>query len=137
MDIARLSPCVVPSSDNLKLWWELLISEGEKYGYFVNASKSWLIAKNSDLLNHARVVFQNSDIKFTKEGKRHLGAAIGREEFRASYAKEKVNSWCEELIGVSMLKRNLMHMQLSVRENSTNTPIFSERSQLWKNSWNH
>ncbi len=34
----------------LKTWWETVISEGGKYGYNVNESKSWLITKNPDLL---------------------------------------------------------------------------------------
>ena len=32
--------------DKLKEWWDKVILEGTKFGYFVNQSKSWLILKN-------------------------------------------------------------------------------------------
>ena len=35
---------------DLKKWWNTIISEGEKYGYFVNQGKSWLIIKDERLL---------------------------------------------------------------------------------------
>ena len=31
---------------NLRKWWEVVIKEGEKYGYYVKPSKSWIILKN-------------------------------------------------------------------------------------------
>ena len=34
---------------NLKQWWDLLIYEGKKCGYYVNESKSWIILKNDIL----------------------------------------------------------------------------------------
>ena len=81
----------------LKFWWEKVISEGKKYGYFVNESKSWLILKDNNQLEDAKLIFQDTAIKFTTEGKRHLGAAIGSEEFREQYVKEKVKIWCQEM----------------------------------------
>ena len=69
----------------------------KKYGYYVNESKSWLITKSPDLLDKAREVFKESSIKYTIEGQRHLGAAIGSDEFREAYAREKVKNWCEEM----------------------------------------
>ena len=77
---------------NLKKWWSTIISEGSKFGYYVNEGKSWLIVKNKNLLNKAQQIFSNSDIKFTTEGKRHFGAAIGSSDFRKVYATEKVNN---------------------------------------------
>ena len=32
-----------------------------------------------------------------RKGKRHLGAAIGSQDFKIAHANEKVNSWCEEI----------------------------------------
>ena len=36
---------------NLKKWWSTIISEGSKFGYYVNEDKSWLIVKSKNLLN--------------------------------------------------------------------------------------
>ena len=86
---------------DIKVWWNLLITEGKKYGYVVNEHKSWLIAKDSELLELSKTVFCDSAIKFTKEGKKHLGAALGSENFREKCAKENFCIWCKELVKLS------------------------------------
>ena len=60
-------------------WYMSLVTEGNKYGYFVNKSKSWLIVKNADIEKEAESIFGNN-VRITSEGKRHLGAVIGRRE---------------------------------------------------------
>ena len=81
----------------LKGWWEILIKNGRKLGYFVNECKSWLNIKNPESLQEAKNIFKDSQIKFTVDGKRHLGAAIGSEEFRTHYIEEKIEEWCKEI----------------------------------------
>ena len=98
---------------NLKKWWSTIISEGSKFGYYVNEDKSWLVVKNKNLLNEAQQVFSNSDIKFTTEGKRHLGAAIGSSDFRKVYAIEKVDNWCEEISKLSEFAKTQPHTTYS------------------------
>ena len=83
--------------DNIKQWWDLLIFEGRKYGYYVNESKSWIIVKHKMLEEQAKTVFANLSVKCTTTGKRHLGASIGSNEFRKEYATEKINEWCDEM----------------------------------------
>ena len=63
------------SLNGLHEWWSRLQSWGPSYGYFVNASKTWLIVK-PEHLDVASEVFQNTSIGITSEGKRHLGASI-------------------------------------------------------------
>ena len=81
----------------LRICWDTVIKEGEKVGYFVNESKSWIIIKDPNRLDEAKEIFRDSKIKFTLEGKRHLGAALGNEEFKVSYMKEKIEKWCSEV----------------------------------------
>ena len=83
--------------DSLLKWWKLIITEGRKYGYYVNDEKSWLITKNKELLEKAKNMFSDYNIKFTVDGQRHLGAVIGSYDFRITYATAKVKSWCEEM----------------------------------------
>ena len=82
---------------DLKKWWLALTELGNKYGYYVNASKSWIIVKNEETLNRAKILFEDTEIKYTTEGKRHLGAALGSENFKQQYVSDKVKDWCEEL----------------------------------------
>ena len=62
----------------LKEWWKMVIKEGKKYGYFVKPTKSWLLLKNANKLEETKELFKDVPINITIEGKRHLGAAIGR-----------------------------------------------------------
>ena len=64
----------------LKLWWDHIVSQGEKYGYQVNESKTCIILKNEKLLDRAKQIFRDTKIEFTTEGKRHLGACIGTDK---------------------------------------------------------
>ena len=63
---------------------------GINIGYYVNTSKSWLILKDPERLNEAETIFADTAIKVTIEGKRHLGEALGNDNFRRDYATEKV-----------------------------------------------
>ena len=83
--------------NDLLQWGNLVISEGRKYGYHVNESKSWLIAKDDRLLELAKDKFCGSSVKYTTDGKRHLGAMIGSAGYKKEYATEKVDQWCNEM----------------------------------------
>ena len=48
---------------DLRKLWSTIISEGSKFGYYVNEDKSWLIVKN----NEAQQIFSNSDIKLRQK----------------------------------------------------------------------
>ena len=82
---------------DLKDWWDTIISEGKKLGYFVNEGKSWLILKKSSQLDDAINLFKDTSIKITTDGKRHLGAVIGTDAYRNNYMQEKVNDWHKEI----------------------------------------
>ena len=43
----------------------------------MNGSKTWIIVKNEEALEEAKRVFAGTGVKFTSEGKRHLGASLG------------------------------------------------------------
>ena len=80
------------SSKSLKNWWTN-INEGDRFGYYVDEKRSWLIWKNEALLETANYLFTNTKINITSEGKRHLGATISSNEFRVKYVTKKVNEY--------------------------------------------
>ena len=65
----------------LRDWWDLLIRVGPDYGYYPSAPITSMIVKEEIFsLGLAEAIF------VTKEGKRHLGAAIiGTEAFNEAY----------------------------------------------------
>ena len=81
----------------LKEWWDAVIDLGNNFGYYVNQLKSWIIVKNDENLEKPKAIFENDGINFTEAGKRNLGAAIGSDQFKAYYASEKVDEWCDEI----------------------------------------
>ena len=94
---------------NLKQWWDTIVVQGVKFGYHVNASKSWLIIKNSAQLPLAQQIFSDTAIQFSTTGKRHLGAAIGSQDFRTQYSREKIRKWQSEVERLSQFAKTEPH----------------------------
>ena len=65
---------------SIRDYWGKLTVFGRKYGYFPKASKSYLIVKE-DKLCETRNVFNDLNVNMTIEGKSHLGALIGSNEY--------------------------------------------------------
>ena len=83
--------------------------------YYVNESKSWLIIKNPNHLDHAQKIFKDTGIKFTGikfncEGKRHLGAAIGSDDFKSEYIHEKITNCTQEVIKLTEYSKAQPHV---------------------------
>ena len=57
-----------------------------------------------DKLGEARNVFNDSNVNITIEGKRHLGAVIGSNEYREEYAEDLVHDWNNLLVLLSSRK---------------------------------
>ncbi len=75
---------------SIKLWWEHLSTRGPGYGYFVNPPKTWLLVKEQHLRT-AQQCFAETGINITTEGKRLLGAAIGKKTFVSNYLNEQAS----------------------------------------------
>ena len=60
----------------LRKMWTFIESEGSKYGYYQEATKSWLIVKE-EILEEARRIFADTNVQIRSEGQKHLGAVIG------------------------------------------------------------
>jgi hypothetical protein len=101
------------SLQNLKSWWQLVTKEGQKYGYFVKPSKTWLILKHPQHLQDAEALFTDTPIKITTEGKRHLGAALGTTEFKTTYIEQKVEEWCNRLKKHTTIAKSQRHAAYS------------------------
>ena len=96
------------SLKDLKAWWDRLNELGPDYGYFPNASNSWLIVKEEHLPAAERI-FHESGIAITKEGRRYLGGAIGTRTFVETYAKAKITEWTQEVDQLSSIAVSQPH----------------------------
>ena len=56
---------------NLRGWWNQLLQSGPEFGYYVNASKTWLIVKEEHFAL-ANEIFADLGVQITVDGRRHL-----------------------------------------------------------------
>ena len=89
----------------IKYWWDQLCKIGPKFGYFPEATKSWLIVKPC-LKSKAIKSFVNSGVNITTDGKRHLGAALGTNDYKNEYLSDIVDEWIEEIKVLSEIAKS-------------------------------
>ena len=103
----------VGSAEGLRRWWDILVTEGPKYGYFPNPSKTWLILKGNASTDDFQCLFSNTDIKITTEGRPYLGAAIGTAQFVENYVRDKVDEWISTIETLSSFAKTQPHASYS------------------------
>ena len=77
------------SLKQIRSWWDVLRTRGLSYGYFQNATKSWLLVKGN-AVQQARALFEDSGINITIEGRRLIGVALRTEPFVTSFISASV-----------------------------------------------
>ena len=93
---------------DLTCWWDRISEMGPEYGYYPNASNTWIIIKEANF-EEATTLFQGTGVSITVEGKRHLGAAIGDSTFVESYIQLKVAEWVKEIERLSSIATTQPH----------------------------
>ena len=61
---------------------------GPDCGYYPNASKTCLVVKEGKEPD-AAILFKKTGVSITSDGKRHLGATIGKQTFVENYVQRK------------------------------------------------
>ena len=80
----------------LRRWWDTLLDKGPSFGYFPNPKKTCLVVKEG-AIDAASEIFRGTGVSLVKEGKRHLGGAIGTHTFMKKYAEDKISEWVVEM----------------------------------------
>ena len=94
------------SLHSTRQWWNHLVSVGPAFGYYANASKTWLLTKDEHL-DRAKTLFQDTEVNITALGRTHLGAALGCKEYIDQFVSDKVHRWTQELLILSNIAPNL------------------------------
>ena len=89
---------------DLRQWWNNLVTIGPNYGYHTNALKSVVITKPNHL-EEATKIFSGSGMRITTDGAEYLGAPIGSETYRATFIKNKISEWVNEIESLSIIAR--------------------------------
>ena len=97
---------------SVREWWNRLTTHDPAFGYFANASKTWLITKEHHL-PAAQSCFSGTGVNITHEGRPHLGAAIGTQEYTESFVESKVEKWNTELKSLAKIASTQPHAAYS------------------------
>jgi hypothetical protein len=98
--------------DLLRKWWDAIVNLGPYIGYYAKASKSWLIVKGQ-YYEIAKIVFENSGLNITTEGRKHLGAVVGSTSYKNSFINSLIDDWIKELQVLSEIARTEPHAAYS------------------------
>lgn len=92
--------------DSIRYWWDKLSRIGPAFGYFANASKTWLVTKEEHL-DRAREMFHDTNVNVICHGRLYLGTPLGSDVYMKEYVQEKIN----RLIGELQLLRDIAKSQ--------------------------
>ena len=98
--------------EDLKLWYSRLTEFGPSFGFTINPEKSFLLVK-PEFESRAKSLFSETGMNVTTDGARHLGAAIGSEEFTQSYANDQVSHWTDMVSNLADIATNHPHVAYS------------------------
>ena len=92
----------------LKLWWNEQTKYGPSFGYYPNASKTYLVVKEKHK-SSARETFAGTDVHLTTHGGRHLGAALDSKTFIEEYMNDEVHRWTKNIIDLARVALSQPH----------------------------
>jgi len=92
----------------LRSWWDDIVTHGPSFGYFANASKTWLVVKPT-FRDEASGIFGDTNIKITCEGRPYLGSALGGRSYTSDFVTGKVEQWTKELKSLSKIATSQPH----------------------------
>ena len=94
--------------NKLRKWWDLINMEGPRYGYYLNARKTWLVSEE-DCFSSAAAAFADTEVKVTSEGRPYLGAALGMAEYTQAFVPDRVQQLAGELEELAVIARTQPH----------------------------
>ena len=98
--------------EQLRNWWDRLITVGSQFGYFANPHKTWLVTKHQ-FLHNAENIFADSGVNITSHGRPYLGAPLGSPEFIEEYISSKVGEWTSSITTLSEIAVSQPHAAYS------------------------
>jgi len=87
------------------------VSHGPNYGYFINASKRFLLLK--DCHSAGTDLFEGTGVNICSDGRRYLGSAIGTDDFVESFVSKQVQTWHDELSLLTNIAQSQPHAAFS------------------------
>ena len=105
--------CTTGKLTSLRRWWDAISTRGQKFGYFMNASKTWLVM-NKTFESHAVEIFPNTSVNITSRGRPYLSAPLRSSSFVKEFVHGKVVTWKTELQSLCEWACSQPHTALAV-----------------------
>ena len=83
--------------EGVKKWWDHLKGIGPKYGYYPKPSKTYIVVKKEEDVERVKEIFGDDEIKITTKGHRHIGAALGSDDFKKEFVEKKIENWINDV----------------------------------------
>lgn len=99
---------VAGEPEELRSWFDKLRVVGPKYGYIINKSKSYILAKQRKVIDVFDGYLRAGDIK-TAEGTKYLGGAIGTTRFKHQFMTEKISKINEKVTRLTRVAKTSPH----------------------------
>ena len=93
----------------IRAWWNCLNENGPTMGYYPNAGKTWLILKNENNIERARVVFEGTNVNVTTFGKNIWVLALDQQPSDMIMLKRRLTNGCSSCANYACLQ-NVIHM---------------------------
>ena len=98
--------------EDLKVWFSRLVEIGPHFGFTINPAKSFVLVK-PQFEARAKSIFSETGMVVTTDGARHLGAAIGTDDFTRSYARDQISKWVDMVSNLSDIAATHPHLAYS------------------------
>ena len=105
--------CATGKLTSLRRWWDAISTHSQKFGYFVNVSKTWLVTKEA-CESQAVEIFSDTSVNITSHGRPYLGAPLGSSLFIEEFICGKVVTWKAELQRLCELACSQPHAAFAV-----------------------
>ena len=100
--------CACGSVSALHNWYKHLCDLGPRYGYNVNAAKTWLVVKHP-FQARASELLAGTGVNLSTEGCPYLGAIIGSRDYTQKYVEQKVDEWSAEVQHLTKIAESQPH----------------------------
>ena len=109
--------CACGSVSAFHNWYKHLCDLGPRYGYIVNATKTWLVVK-PPFQARASELFTGTGVNLLIEGHPYLGATIGSRDYMQKYVEQKVDEWSTEVQRLTNIAESQPHAAYSALTHS-------------------
>ena len=123
----------------IRSWWDMLLSTGPSYGYYPNASKTYLLVKEEHA-DAAREIFSDTGVSVELKGRKVLGSPIGSPEFIQESVSSSISGWVAQLelladIAVYILRRHFPHLYMASRVSGRICHAHVQELRTYSNHW--